>query len=302
MAGVDLRPAIDQMGLAVRDQGFRPTCSVFATTFLLEHGVGRELAQADLDFSEEYLNAVTNAVAGTKGDGDFLNNVALGYEAGGIVDEAQFPYRAAFAPALQPSPSCSSRARSAAGTSASSYDRTTANSASPLPSSGRSLPRWTTRTTLRWGCGSSIRPAGTSRRSPSVWGGPPPSRCGTALVRRSWPLGPAGLGATPWSPSATKFWTPRRRLELTTPVGPPKPKRFDHPEPWQGVSRWSGDTPSRPRAQAILRLDAPERSPDLVALSMDGHRRLPARVIAGRHRRPRKPAAHFGSCLLRPFA
>src|ERR1700731_1220074 len=53
---VDLRPEIEKLGLAVRDQGNRATCSVFATTFLIEYFEARAQGVKDLAFSEEYLN------------------------------------------------------------------------------------------------------------------------------------------------------------------------------------------------------------------------------------------------------
>lgn len=99
---VDLRPTIDQMGIALRNQGGRGTCSVFASTFLLEYMVSKERGLKNLDFSEEYLNAVANRATNTLGDGDFFSSIAEGYKAFGIVDEAWFPYRPIFDPALQP--------------------------------------------------------------------------------------------------------------------------------------------------------------------------------------------------------
>jgi hypothetical protein len=57
---VDLRPAIERFGLTVRDQGSRGTCSVFATTSLIEYHAARAQKLNGLDLSEEYLNWAKN--------------------------------------------------------------------------------------------------------------------------------------------------------------------------------------------------------------------------------------------------
>jgi hypothetical protein len=49
---VDLRPQIEKLGLAVRDQGNRSTCSVFATTFLIEYHAARAKGMQGLELSE----------------------------------------------------------------------------------------------------------------------------------------------------------------------------------------------------------------------------------------------------------
>jgi C1A family cysteine protease len=90
---VDLRPTINTFGLAVRDQGSRGTCSVFAMTFLLEFAYDSRLNSGLNDLSEEYLNYVTNLVAGNTGDGDYFDNLNGGYQAWGIVPEASEPYQ-----------------------------------------------------------------------------------------------------------------------------------------------------------------------------------------------------------------
>jgi hypothetical protein len=91
---VDLRPAIQSLGLAVRSQGSRGTCSVFAMTFLLEYAYDTRLNNAFNDLSEEYLNYVANLVSGSAGDGDFFDNLDRGYQAWGIVPEVNEPYQA----------------------------------------------------------------------------------------------------------------------------------------------------------------------------------------------------------------
>lgn len=102
---VDLRPEITAMGLPVKAQGGRGTCSVFACTFLIEYMTCREQKLKQLDFSEEYLNAVTNLAGfnNTAGDGDFFHAIVEGYRQFGIVSETEMPYQQAFDPTLKPS-------------------------------------------------------------------------------------------------------------------------------------------------------------------------------------------------------
>jgi papain like protease len=91
---LDLRPTVQTLGLAVRSQGSRGTCSVFALTFLLEYAYGTRLNTGSADLSEEYLNYVANLVSGNTADGDFFDNIDHGYQSWGIVPEASEPYRA----------------------------------------------------------------------------------------------------------------------------------------------------------------------------------------------------------------
>lgn len=100
VSSADLRPMISSLELAIRKQRNRPTCSVFATTFLIEFMTARERGLRGLNFSEEYLNAATNRTTGDTGDGDFFDNIGMGYKQFGIVDEVWLRYRATFDPAL----------------------------------------------------------------------------------------------------------------------------------------------------------------------------------------------------------
>lgn len=88
---VDLRGKIANFNIPIKHQGSRNTCSVYATTFLLEFETAKASNQTGLDFSEDYLNAVTDIVKGLKDDGDFFNNILSGYLKFGTVDEADFP-------------------------------------------------------------------------------------------------------------------------------------------------------------------------------------------------------------------
>lgn len=88
---VDLRSKITSFNIPIKTQGSRNTCSVYATTFLLEYETAKASNQTGVDFSEDYLDAVTDIVKGAKDDGDFFNNVLNGYLKLGIVEEADFP-------------------------------------------------------------------------------------------------------------------------------------------------------------------------------------------------------------------
>lgn len=102
---VDLRTEIDNFGILIRDQGARNTSSVFAVTFLHEY-LWSKYSQThggnpnNLDFSEEYLNFVSNYVTNEWVDGGFFDELNTGYQKGGIVLESIIPYRPTFIPFL----------------------------------------------------------------------------------------------------------------------------------------------------------------------------------------------------------
>jgi C1A family cysteine protease len=98
---VDLRPRIERMGIAIRDQGLRGTCSVHAITFVLEYQLAVRRNVAFRDLSEEYLNAMANLAAGNTGDGDYFSALDMGYQKYGMTVEALYPYRATYSPAAQ---------------------------------------------------------------------------------------------------------------------------------------------------------------------------------------------------------
>lgn len=119
LKSMDLRPKIVEMGLGVRDQNPRGTCSVFASTFLLEYMVCKERGvkiqswpddqkNRTINFSEEYLNAVANMSRQQLGqteqrpDGDTFQGCWWGYRDFGIVEEEWFPYQKTFDPNKKP--------------------------------------------------------------------------------------------------------------------------------------------------------------------------------------------------------
>lgn len=99
---IDLRPEIAALGLAIRPtQGGRGTCSVFAMTFLLDFMYAKHYGIKNADFSEEYLNHVSNLTIGQQVDGGFFDQLDKGYQKYGMVGEATVPYKNAFDPNLK---------------------------------------------------------------------------------------------------------------------------------------------------------------------------------------------------------
>lgn len=103
-AEVDLRPEISKLGLAIRDQGNRGTCSIFATTFLIEYHTARTTSANNLQLSEEYLNWAKNRANNESKDGGFFTEIIAGYQGYGIVPSTEMPYQAAFHPNERPRP------------------------------------------------------------------------------------------------------------------------------------------------------------------------------------------------------
>ena len=114
-ASLDLRPQIRARKLAVRDQGNRGTCSVFATTFLIEYQKAGMLGQPiGLALSEEYLNWAQNKVAGKPyQDGGFFTRMIAGYQTWAISTAAEMPYQSTYDPSnpVQPTSAAKSSAQ-----------------------------------------------------------------------------------------------------------------------------------------------------------------------------------------------
>ncbi len=109
---VDLRPALERWGLAPREQGSRPTCSVFAFAGALEFAVARERQQGER-LSVEFLNWSANQVQQQNADGGFFSDLWNGFSQHGICAEAAMPYRAKFEPTRLPGEEVVSQARRA---------------------------------------------------------------------------------------------------------------------------------------------------------------------------------------------
>jgi papain like protease len=94
---VDLRSKIRQFGLPVRNQGNRGTCTVFATTFLIEYQkASMPGATGARILSEEYLNWAGNKVAHQAVDGGFFTKFIAGFRAWGISSARTMTYRPAY--------------------------------------------------------------------------------------------------------------------------------------------------------------------------------------------------------------
>lgn len=97
--GVDLRPEIDARGLTVRDQDGRGTCTIFATSFLIEYMQPNR--PPGWRASVEYLNWAANSGIGRAYDGGFFEDVGDGYAKYGEVSEAELPYQTNYDPNLK---------------------------------------------------------------------------------------------------------------------------------------------------------------------------------------------------------
>jgi len=95
---VDLRPQIEKFGLAIRDQGNRATCSVFATTFLIEYQSAITSGTKNIELSEEYLNWAKNRASKTDVDGGKFTDIISGYTQFGMVPIKDMPNQPAFHP------------------------------------------------------------------------------------------------------------------------------------------------------------------------------------------------------------
>ncbi len=94
---VDLRPQIKQRHISIRNQGNRGTCTVFATTFLIEYQkAGMVGSTGGPLLSEEYLNWAGNKATGENSDGGFFTKFISGYHAWGIAPAKDMRYRATY--------------------------------------------------------------------------------------------------------------------------------------------------------------------------------------------------------------
>lgn len=101
VASVDLRPLFDNWGLERRQQGGRPTCSVFTVAGALEFALAKCRPPGER-LSVEFLNWAANQKSGDAKDGGFFSSMWDGFSAYGICREQDMPYRASFDPAQKP--------------------------------------------------------------------------------------------------------------------------------------------------------------------------------------------------------
>jgi hypothetical protein len=89
---VDLRKNMYRVGMRIRNQSWRGTCSVFAMACCIEYDYAQLLGGDYVDISEEYLNHVANLASGETDDGSCFQPVEKGFDAYGIVPEKLCPY------------------------------------------------------------------------------------------------------------------------------------------------------------------------------------------------------------------
>lgn len=109
-AEIDLAPRLEALGLPRRDQGKRPTCSVFTVANALDYALAAPTGSG-VPVSVEYLNWAARQGKDRTDDGGFFSEIWAGYEAHGCCPEADFPYLAEHDPLLQPDPALQSLAR-----------------------------------------------------------------------------------------------------------------------------------------------------------------------------------------------
>jgi len=94
---VDLRPKIRKYVIPIRNQGNRSTCTVFATTFLIEYQkAGMTGVPGGHILSEEYLNWAGNKATGGDSDGGFFTKFIPGFQTWGISSAKEMPYQTAY--------------------------------------------------------------------------------------------------------------------------------------------------------------------------------------------------------------
>jgi hypothetical protein len=110
---VDLRPELEKLGLSVRGQGARPTCSVFTVVGALEFAASRKLDQTQR-LSVEYLNWASDDVVGKAQDGGFFSDLWRGFTRHGVCLEEVMPYAKKFKRSAAPDPAAAEAAKKAA--------------------------------------------------------------------------------------------------------------------------------------------------------------------------------------------
>ena len=92
---VDLSPQFDRWELPRRNQGARPTCSVFTVVGALEFTQAKH-GQASGHLSVEYANWAKNQVLSRSTDGGFFRDIWRGIRRHGICTENLYPYKSEF--------------------------------------------------------------------------------------------------------------------------------------------------------------------------------------------------------------
>jgi len=98
---IDLSPQFDHWELSRRDQGSRPTCSVFTVVGALEFTRAKHGQKTGL-LSVEYANWAKNQASRSSTDGGFFRNIWMGVRRYGVCDENLYPYKDKFDGAAEP--------------------------------------------------------------------------------------------------------------------------------------------------------------------------------------------------------
>lgn len=109
-ASIDLRPAFRDMGLALRLQGRRGTCSVFTMAGAMEYALAHRQRRG-IALSVEFLNWASNDATRTAHDGGFFSDLWAGFVKHGVCPEADMPYQPRFDAKQRPSEAAMERAR-----------------------------------------------------------------------------------------------------------------------------------------------------------------------------------------------
>ncbi|MCX6361928.1 MAG: hypothetical protein NT029_19165 [Armatimonadetes bacterium] len=99
--GIDLAPRMRAWGLALKAQGPRGTCSVFAVTAAIEYAVARRNA-GGASLSEQFLNWASHEASGEAGDGGFFSDIWAGFLAYGACAQSLAPYCETYDAAYRP--------------------------------------------------------------------------------------------------------------------------------------------------------------------------------------------------------
>ena len=98
---VDLSPQFDRWELPRRNQGERPTCSVFTVVGALEFTRAKH-GRRKGHLSVEYANWAKNRASSTATDGGFFHLIWRGVHSHGICDEDLYPYKEKFDASVEP--------------------------------------------------------------------------------------------------------------------------------------------------------------------------------------------------------
>ena len=106
-----LRPLLEKHGITVKDQGDRPTCSIFTMVGLIEFERANVLGEKT-PLSVDYLNWAANKIEGVDMDGSFFHFAIDGMSRYGICSDDYMPYAVRFTDKVEPSEAAKKEAES----------------------------------------------------------------------------------------------------------------------------------------------------------------------------------------------